>query len=1288
MPSQAPHPLEAKFIKLALVHRVVTLEQVRKCQELLAQQVGTYPNASLEQVLQEQGLLTEDECERIWEGIARTGDTEVRSQVQDRLGTRPGDVPAAQDTKVNAKHDDSTPPKRIGGYEIIEQIGRGGMGRVYRARQIALDRDVALKLLPSDLAANAKYIRRFIREARAAGLINHGNLVHVHDVGEADNRYYIVMEYVEGRTVKQIMRREGRIGIIETLRVAEQVCAALGCAHQNKIVHRDIKPDNIMITPHGAVKLCDLGLAKVMEGGTLQDTDTQEGHAMGTPHYMSPEQARYSGKVDARADVYALGATMYHMLTGKVPFDGETPIEVLMRVANEPPVSPDRYEPLLPPPLTRLIMRMLMKDPHDRPQSAEETRRELQRLRRDIEQGRVFVFDDIPLGSKFGNPCEVPPQPKAAWQRWAVGLTAALGFLLLSVIISLLKRPPGRAPAPEFQALMNTESCAPTEARTQNETQAAVTPVPHPVPENSKARYSGPLGQQTRAHWERRLAHDPSAWRSALSFLESLHADDLASLPGNEQAAWAGFKAKVLVERDAVAGRAFAQLMVGSEALAKAGLFRKAAALLDDLRPEYAYVPGMLEKIKVEQLKLAERTKADGLQRAAQVDALGKAGLPKLAQREVDLWARELTEDGVVQDAPIQVLQDAREALKRYAAQAQAEYETFEADLLAGRNALSRIRKLSAKHDPVGALDLAKHIYNHASHEYERLACVFEMERLGRVRTLYDRLAKEISEHPGRYKETDFRTSDKVSGQIFSMEADHFVIFTSEKKGLQAKVSLATISRAEMGTLIQKAFATPLNQPLVTEQLAYGLEDLEDSAVRVSLVARAVKDESAKALLDKVMAYEAPLRKAEARKLLLRAQEQLVSARIEDAQHSVAAASALLSGANENVLEVRAQLLLTLAAAARAQASLFSGTALPLQRGRMLLHTEPILLSPSVGGEWSWTGPAPAIRDNALTFSPFTSVGTPHWHLGAPARVVIHVSAEARTLGKFILALKPHGETERFAVLVHADGERLTAAEEHPGGPAPAWSTATLEAGRVQRLWVLLEVGRIRWGLGDRELGQRTGAPAEHWGLTLEASGGVRVHGLTVEGRLTPAQGIEDRERLGQAALEKSLKLGGDDRTRKLRELFQDYGALPSLASRICAELASIMAAEGREAERRYWEFRALYECPASLCPASSRLLLTDHRLWQQERDQFGPPAGDLLRQGRLDHFVKPSLMHRDPAHKDDNFGPRVDLSNDGAAPKEQNAEVLDRRLDGKTDKVQDNPFVLRPNVLSEPLKP
>jgi predicted Ser/Thr protein kinase len=252
--------------------------------------------------------------------------------------------------------------KTLGNYQIVEELGRGGMAVVYRAYQPSLNRDVAIKVLPPQLSFDQEFVERFQREAKAAAKLRHPNIVVIHDVGHEDGTYYIVMEYLEGRTLKQLIQGEGRLPPERAAHIVEQVAAALDYAHQHGFIHRDVKPSNIFVGPDDHVTLTDFGIAKA---ASEAEQLTRTGMLVGTPEYMSPEQAAGS-RVDYRTDLYALGVVLYQMLAGRVPYRGTTPHATLHAVIYEPPPPPRQINPSLPPALETVILRAVAKQPEQR----------------------------------------------------------------------------------------------------------------------------------------------------------------------------------------------------------------------------------------------------------------------------------------------------------------------------------------------------------------------------------------------------------------------------------------------------------------------------------------------------------------------------------------------------------------------------------------------------------------------------------------------------------------------------------------------------------------------------------------------------------------------------------------------------------------------------------------------------------------------------------------------------------------------------------------------------------
>lgn len=257
-------------------------------------------------------------------------------------------------------------------YEIIKTIGEGGMANVYLAKDIILDRNVAIKVLRGDLASDEKFVRRFQREALSASSLSHPNIVEIYDVGEDDGDYYIVMEYVEGKNLKQLLKKRGKLTAAEVVDIMLQITSAMGVAHDSLIIHRDLKPQNILIKDDGEVKITDFGIAMALNSTQL----TQTNSAMGSVHYFPPEQANGKGST-LKSDVYSLGIMMYELLTGTLPFRGDNAVEIALKHLKEPIPSIRTELPELPQSIENIIIRATAKNPKNRYANANEMHEDL-----------------------------------------------------------------------------------------------------------------------------------------------------------------------------------------------------------------------------------------------------------------------------------------------------------------------------------------------------------------------------------------------------------------------------------------------------------------------------------------------------------------------------------------------------------------------------------------------------------------------------------------------------------------------------------------------------------------------------------------------------------------------------------------------------------------------------------------------------------------------------------------------------------------------------------------------
>ncbi len=318
---------DATVARLVVENRLATPEEVQACIEQRKQDSSA---RSLASVLIQQGYVTERQMERL-------------------IG------PAERDAK---------PVEQIPGYKLLKKLGAGAMATVYLARQVSLDRPVAVKVLPKRYSKNPEWVDRFYAEGRAAAKLNHPNIVGALDVGLAGEFHYFVMELVEGRTAYDDLYERGQYEEKEALDIIIQIARALEHAHQAGFIHRDVKPKNIMITREGVAKLADMGLARAVTD--REAAEAEAGKAYGTPYYISPEQIRGQKDIDFRADIYGLGATFYHLVTGQVPFDGANPSAVMHKHLKAELTPPDHVNPSLSAGISEIIETCMAKSPEDR----------------------------------------------------------------------------------------------------------------------------------------------------------------------------------------------------------------------------------------------------------------------------------------------------------------------------------------------------------------------------------------------------------------------------------------------------------------------------------------------------------------------------------------------------------------------------------------------------------------------------------------------------------------------------------------------------------------------------------------------------------------------------------------------------------------------------------------------------------------------------------------------------------------------------------------------------------
>lgn len=278
-------------------------------------------------------------------------------------------------------------------YEIIKTIGEGGMANVYLANDNILERKVAIKVLRGDLSTDEKFIRRFKREALSVSNLSHPNIVEVYDVGEEDGNYYIVMEYIEGKTLKQLLQKRGALTLTEVIDIMSQLTDGLSHAHEAYIIHRDIKPQNIMIEDNGLIKITDFGIAMALNSTQL----TQTNSVMGSVHYLPPEQANGKGST-IKSDIYSLGILMYELLTGSVPFKGDTAVEIALKHMKEKIPSIRKQNPTIPQSVENIVLKATAKNPKNRYDSVREMHSDLvTALERDNEKRLVYEYPENDL---------------------------------------------------------------------------------------------------------------------------------------------------------------------------------------------------------------------------------------------------------------------------------------------------------------------------------------------------------------------------------------------------------------------------------------------------------------------------------------------------------------------------------------------------------------------------------------------------------------------------------------------------------------------------------------------------------------------------------------------------------------------------------------------------------------------------------------------------------------------------------------------------------------------------
>lgn len=402
--------------RLAVDRKLLTAQELHDCREeqkRLAKEDGK--RLSLQEVMLQCGYVTRSQLQRLG------------SDLEDSISTKAQQIP---------------------GFQILGKLGAGAMATVFKARQLSLDRVVAIKVLPKKLGDNPEFVERFNREGRAAARLNHNNIVQAIDVGEAGGYHYFVMEYIDGKTVYDDLAANKLYSEKEALDIIIQVARALEHAAERGFVHRDVKPKNIMLTRNNVAKLADMGLAR--ETADMKAAMAEAGRAYGTPYYISPEQIRGEVKIDFRADMYSLGATFYHMVTGKLPFDGTTPAAVMHKHLKEPLIPPDHINPSLSTGVGEVIERMMAKKKEDRYSTMRDLLVDLEAIARGeppLQARRRYNTDLLQDLAEGGEAVEDesaeddsgPARPMVPLV-WMIIVSTVAGLLLLINVIQFLTR--------------------------------------------------------------------------------------------------------------------------------------------------------------------------------------------------------------------------------------------------------------------------------------------------------------------------------------------------------------------------------------------------------------------------------------------------------------------------------------------------------------------------------------------------------------------------------------------------------------------------------------------------------------------------------------------------------------------------------------------------------------------------------------------------------------------------------------------------------------------------------
>src|SRR5688572_2283860 len=409
---------------------------------------GLSPNLDTEvgRVVADMGLATRTEIEFCREQQKQSSDPNQRSLAD--ILIEHNFITVNQAKRIRGQIEDRR-SSQIPGYQLISKLGKGAMATVYKARQVSLDRIVAVKVLPKRSSGDPEFVDRFYKEGRAAARLSHNNIVQAIDVGSSpDGFHYFVMEYVEGKTLYDMMlpppAGDGHVfDEAETLDIIIQMADALAHSHSRGLIHRDVKPKNIILTPAGVAKLTDLGLARAQDDS--EAAQSEAGKAYGTPYYISPEQIRGDLDIDFRADIYSLGATMYHLVTGRPPFEAETPSAVMHKHLKQPLKPPDHVNPALSAGISEIIEVAMAKNRDERYASTEDMLEDLRAVRAGeapTHAKRVASLDALAQLEEKGKTVDIIPQPIRRANIWTqpvvLALLGIIAFLFVTQILTIL----------------------------------------------------------------------------------------------------------------------------------------------------------------------------------------------------------------------------------------------------------------------------------------------------------------------------------------------------------------------------------------------------------------------------------------------------------------------------------------------------------------------------------------------------------------------------------------------------------------------------------------------------------------------------------------------------------------------------------------------------------------------------------------------------------------------------------------------------------------------------------